>query len=149
MYLLPVNRWTLSSSNFAASSADVQRRFRVAAFHGLARFFRAACRRRESFVYDFRRSRRERNFRWSIFDGILLFRDLQRCGDQVRYCAGEVLPATSDLARFLFFQTDWISKNVTVLCFDFCDYETFVLLFPLLCVWANQSKLWGGAGNYA
>lgn len=33
----------LYRSNYAASSADVQRRFRVAAaaFHGLARFFRA------------------------------------------------------------------------------------------------------------
>lgn len=53
---------------------------------------------------------------------------------------------------FFYYSRTEFPKNVTVLCFDFCDYETFVLLFPLLCVCVcgliNQS-CWGGAGNYA
>lgn len=144
----------LSLSNYAASSADVQHRFRVAAaaaFHGLARFFRADDVNLLFTIFDARGAQ----FSPAVDRFLMVF----YCSttprpptvDQVRYSL-EVLPATSDFVRaFFLLQTDPIFQNVTVLCFDFCDYETFVLLFPLLrlvrafvcvCVWSNQSKLW-------
>lgn len=158
---------SLNSHSIAqASSADVQRRFRVAAaaFHGLARIFRAnsadddvnllftIC-AGEQFLDD--------RFLMVFFLYCSATRPTSNDGPGVRYFRGEVLPAMSDSqARFLFsfrllFSVGLNFENVTVLCFDFCDYETFVLLFPLffyflcgVCGLINHKNR-GGAGNYA
>lgn len=144
---------SLNSRSIAqASSADVQRRFRVAAaaaFHGLARIFRAnsadddvnllftIC-AGEQFLDD--------RFLMVFFLYCSATRPTSNDGPGVRYFRGEVLPAMSDSqARFLFsfrllFSVGLNFENVTVLCFDFCDYETFVLFsrffftFCVVCV---------------
>lgn len=77
------------------------------------------------------------DFWWYFFLYCSATRPTSNGGPGVRYFRGEVLPAMSDSpVRFLFsfmpvFSVELKFENVTVLCFDFCDYETFVLLFQL------------------
>lgn len=106
---------SLSLSNYAASSADVQHRFRVAgaAFHGLARFFRADDVNLLFTIFDARGAQ----FSPAVDRFLMVF----YCSatprpptvDQVRYSL-EVLPATSDFVRVFFFyfrRTDFPKCN--------------------------------------